>query len=225
MENNTLESLNQKLSVIASLIMASSADLKSLEENLKRVEGFSFGAKDISEKFESFVGKSQAEILALLKEEKLSAPVANLLNTNLINSLKFVKESAVEADRMLYVRRGEILGIRSRFQALISLEEQLKEQIKLLEAPNDELNQEISEDSTEKVDFPPVEDDSQSRTKEEEKSEDVAAVRPDKNSKTKIGRAALDIASRRKRSKEKAEGDTQLTSDGVSKKRGKKPKA
>ena len=230
------DSLKNKLEIIDSFIGSTTDELKILEENIKKIEGFSFGAKDLADKFKGHVKKTQSEIIDLLNEQKITQPIANLLNSSLLGSLKFVKEGAIEADRIFYVRQGEILGIKTRIKKLISLDSLIKQE--LIKAEKEEnvltevavLSEEFSEiensfndeikeaeslhgtyedDPSVVVEFP------------EDPTEDVK-VRPDKNSKTKVGRAALDLAERRKKASKITDSDTQMTSDKVSKKRHRK---
>ena len=130
------DSLKNKLEIIDSFIGSTTDELKILEENIKKIEGFSFGAKDLADKFKGHVKKTQSEIIDLLNEQKITQPIANLLNSSLLGSLKFVKEGAIEADRIFYVRQGEILGIKTRIKKLISLDSLIKQE--LLKAEKEE---------------------------------------------------------------------------------------
>ena len=123
------DSLKNKLEIIDSFIGSTTDELKILEENIKKIEGFSFGAKDLADKFKGHVKKTQSEIIDLLNEQKITQPIANLLNSSLLGSLKFVKEGAIEADRIFYVRQGEILGIKTRIKKLISLDSLIKQEL------------------------------------------------------------------------------------------------
>lgn len=230
------DSLKNKLEIIDSFIGSTTDELKILEENIKKIEGFSFGAKDLADKFKGHVKKTQSEIIDLLNEQKITQPIANLLNSSLLGSLKFVKEGAIEADRIFYVRQGEILGIKTRIKKLISLDSLIKQE--LIKAEKEEnvltevavLSEEFSEiensfndEIKEAESLHGTYEDDQSVVVEfpEEPTEDVK-VRPDKNSKTKVGRAALDLAERRKKASKITDSDTQMTSDKVSKKRHRK---
>ena len=230
------DSLKNKREIIDSFIGSTTDELKILEENIKKIEGFSFGAKDLADKFKGHVKKTQSEIIDLLNEQKITQPIANLLNSSLLGSLKFVKEGAIEADRIFYVRQGEILGIKTRIKKLISLDSLIKQE--LIKAEKEEnvltevavLSEEFSEiensfndEIKEAESLHGTYEDDQSVVVEfpEEPTEDVK-VRPDKNSKTKVGRAALDLAERRKKASKITDSDTQMTSDKVSKKRHRK---
>ena len=230
------DSLKNKLEIIDSFIGSTTDELKILEENINKIEGFSFGAKDLADKFKGHVKKTQSEIIDLLNEQKITQPIANLLNSSLLGSLKFVKEGAIEADRIFYVRQGEILGIKTRIKKLISLDSLIKQE--LIKAEKEEnvltevavLSEEFSEiensfndEIKEAESLHGTYEDDQSVVVEfpEEPTEDVK-VRPDKNSKTKVGRAALDLAERRKKASKITDSDTQMTSDKVSKKRHRK---
>ena len=230
------DSLKNKLEIIDSFIGSTTDELKIIEENIKKIEGFSFGAKDLADKFKGHVKKTQSEIIDLLNEQKITQPIANLLNSSLLGSLKFVKEGAIEADRIFYVRQGEILGIKTRIKKLISLDSLIKQE--LIKAEKEEnvltevavLSEEFSEiensfndEIKEAESLHGTYEDDQSVVVEfpEEPTEDVK-VRPDKNSKTKVGRAALDLAERRKKASKITDSDTQMTSDKVSKKRHRK---
>ena len=234
------DSLKNKLEIIDSFIKTTADELCLLEENIKKIEGFSFGAKDLADKFKGHVSKTQTEIISLINEQKITQPIANLLNSSLLGSLKFVKDGAIEADRIFYVRQGEILGIKSRIKKLISLDSSIKQElIKAEQEENvlteaevlpeeevsknensftDELKEDVSlhdtceEDQSVIVEFP------------EDSTENVK-VRPDKNSKTKVGRASIDLAERRKKASKLTGSDTQMTSDKVSKKRHRKTDA
>jgi hypothetical protein len=230
------DSLKNKLEIIDTFIGSTTDELKILEENIKKIEGFSFGAKDLADKFKGHVKKTQSEIIDLLNEQKITQPIANLLNSSLLGSLKFVKEGAIEADRIFYVRQGEILGIKTRIKKLVSLDSLTKEElikaeqqenilteVAVLSEEFSEIENSFNDEIKEAESLHGTYEDDQSVVVEfpEEPTEDVK-VRPDKNSKTKIGRAAIDLAERRKKASRLTDNDTQMTSDKVSKKRHRK---
>ncbi len=234
------DSFKNKLEIIDSFIKTTTDELRLLEENIKKIEGFSFGAKDLADKFKGHVTKTQTEIISLLNEQKITQPIANLLNSSLLGSLKFVKDGAIEADRIFYVRQGEILGIKSRIKKLISLDSLTKEELIKAEQEENILTEvailpeeEVSKtensftNETKELEYfheSREEDEVVAAEFPEETAEDVK-VRPDKNTKTKIGRAAIDLAERRKKASRLTDGDTQMTSDKVSKKRHRKTDA
>lgn len=229
------DSLKHKLEIIRSFVTLTTDDLKVLEENLKKIEGFSLGAKEVAEKFKEYVSNNQIEIKKLLNEQKMTQADANLFNGSLMKSLKFVKDTSRDADRMFYVRHGEIIGIKSRINKMISLGSSTEEELFRAEK-EEELELIASESAAKEVlyiagtDISETKDENScdlkmsnlfSAESQQDKTEN-ARIRPDKNSKTKIGRAAIDLAERRKNASKLTDSDTQMTTDKVSKKRHKK---
>ena len=96
--------------------------------------------------------------------------------------MKFIKNNSQEADRLFYVRQGEILSLKNKISQLKSLHETTIKEIQKLQ--EEELEQLVLSD-----------------TESSEKSEEIK-IRPDKDPHTKIGKSALDIAERRKKSTE-----------------------
>ena len=68
------DSLKNKLEAIRSFVTLTTEDLKVLEENLKKIEGFSLGTKEVAEKFKEYVSNNQIEIKKLLNEQKMTQP-------------------------------------------------------------------------------------------------------------------------------------------------------
>ena len=177
-----IEALTSHVELLVSLTNTTIDEFKKLESSLKRIEGFSFGTKETANKFEEYITKHKTEIVGLIKEGKLQQQLATVLYSAADNSLKFIKNNSQEADRLFYVRQGEILSLKNKISQLKSLHETTIKEIQKLQ--EEELEQLVLSD-----------------TESSEKSEEIK-IRPDKDPHTKIGKSALDIAERRKKSTE-----------------------
>lgn len=185
---DTTDNISIRIEFLNELKSSAAADLRSLEETIKRVEGFSFGCKDVAEKFEKFVAKNQSEYAALATEGKLHQSVVNLMSNNSTAFLSFIKENAIEAEKMLCIRRGELMSLKARIQSFdINLEGMQKKLLELEAAKN----------------APPA-------GFSEALQEHPQRVRPDQDETTRIGKAAADLKRRRasKVEKEPAEFDS-----------------
>ena len=200
MENDKkIETLNHNLDLLTNLTLTAIEEFNTLESNIKQVEGFAFGVKETADKFEGYMNKHKLEISSLEKEGKIPTAVANLLNVAATSALVFIKESAKEADRLFYVRQGEILGAKNKATKLKALHDSTKLEIEKLK-----IEAVISETGVEEE---------IGKSQKNKK----AKIRPDQNPNTKIGKAALDLAERRKKEQD--------TSNNVPKKRGRKPQS
>jgi hypothetical protein len=221
MENNKkIESLSHDVEFLDQLISSMIEEFKTLEASLKQIEGFSFGCKETSDKFENYILKHKAEILNLEKEGKIHQAVGSLLNVAANNSLNFIKERAKEADKLHHIRLGEILGIKNRTTKLSVLIDSKKSEIEKLRV-EDETTENVTAESMEvtreepsvsqPVEVPNITEDSP--------SVEESKIRPDKNPHSRTGQAAMDLMQRRKKSKEKF-----VVEETIKSKRGRKKK-
>jgi hypothetical protein len=210
-----IELLSNKAEIIIEIIKTTIEELKEIESNVKQVEGFAFGVKETADKLEGYIKKHKTEIFELEKEGKIQKPIVLLLNSAAENILKFVKDNSKEAEKLHYIRQGEILGIKGKINRLKISYNSTKDEIQSLEAEDNVLAIQasiIKDDTTdEMLQKEPV--------TTEKKTQEVKTpkTRPDKNPNTKIGKAALDLAERRKKAQD--------TSNNVPKKRGRKPQS
>ena len=168
-----------------------------------------------NEELKTTIQQQRMIIAKLEKEGKIQKPIVLLLNSAAENILKFVKDNSKEAEKLHYIRQGEILGIKGKINRLKISYNSTKDEIQSLEAEDNVLAIQasiIKDDTTnEMLQKEPV--------TTEKKTQEVKTpkTRPDKNPNTKIGKAALDLAERRKKAQD--------TSNNVPKKRGRKPQS
>jgi hypothetical protein len=233
MKKKKIEALSQKVELLAGLVVATIEEYSAFESNIKQLEGFAFGVNETSSKFRGYIDRHKAEVAGLEKQGKISAGVVSLMNSAADNVLKFVKENAKDADKLHYVRQGEILALKNKAKNLkaqhdaakVELEQlqaevetealalaELESQKKAVVDAENQVERVIEPESIDVVWEEPV--------AVEEKEEDShlkkkkSKVRPDKNPRTKVGKAALDLVERRRKATEES-----------SKKRGRKPKS
>jgi prefoldin subunit 5 len=127
--NKKLEELAHKIEVLDQLILETEEETKSLNNVVKRLDGFSFAHKEIVSKFEGYVKNQQDELVAMIKDGKLPQPVANLVSASLLGSKKFLETAAEEAERLFFTRQGENFGARARAGKLKKMKESLSGEI------------------------------------------------------------------------------------------------
>ena len=209
-ENATIKALASRSKLLEELITDKKTQLNSLVESLKRLEGYTVGSKELTEKLGKHVKQQKKELAELVAQEKISKDFSDFVETVLNNVVIFSKNESLESDRLFYSKQGEIVFLRQDLEKLIvsktnhdsaiktRLEEAKKEEAKKEEAKKEEAKQEV-----------------------QKPKEQTTRIRPDKDPTTRAGRAALDIAERRKKALEKQKA----SEEADKKKRGRKPKS
>jgi hypothetical protein len=205
-DNTTIKTLASRSKLLEELIVDKKTQLNSLVESLKRLEGYTVGSKELTEKIGKHVKQKKKELAELVSQQKLSKDISDFVETALNNVVNFSKNESLESDRLFYSKQGEIIFLRQDLEKLIVSKTNHDSAIKtrLEEAKKEETKQE--------------------ETKKEEvqkQKEQTTRVRPDKDPTTRAGRAALDIAERRKKALEKQKA----SEEADKKKRGRKPKS
>jgi hypothetical protein len=218
-KDKKIEALSLKLELLTEMLKNAEEETKTLELNLRRMEGFSLGAKDVSDKLKEYSKKNSQELILSLKEGKISQPAAQLIEGAVVKTVNFAKEKSDEADRLFYIRQGELLGAKNKNLKLKQFQESVAEELAALnlsgEVDNEivaiemetepeiiwEDSQVISVDVT-KIESEVASEMDSPRPIVENSNLKKSRVRPDKNPNTKIGRAAMDLAERRRKVKE-----------------------
>ncbi|NBP01825.1 MAG: hypothetical protein EBU90_17150 [Proteobacteria bacterium] len=200
-DNATIKTLASRSKLLEELIIDKKTQLNSLVESLKRLEGYTVGSKELTEKIGKHVKQKKKELAELVSQQKLSKDISDFVETVLNNVVNFSKNESLESDRLFYSKQGEIVFLRQDLEKLVASKTNHDSAIKtrLEEAKKEETQQ-------------------QDATVTKERS---TRVRPDKDPTTRAGRAALDIAERRKKALEKQK----VSEESEKKKRGRKPKA
>ena len=204
-ENATIKALASRSKLLEELITDKKTQLNSLVESLKRLEGYTVGSKELTEKLSKHVKQQKKELAELVAQEKISKDFSDFVETVLNNAVIFSKNESLESDRLFYSKQGEIVFLRQDLEKLIVSKTNHDSAIKtrLEEAKQEEAKKEEAKQEVQKL------------------KEQTTRIRPDKDPTTRAGRAALDIAERRKKALEKQKA----SEEADKKKRGRKPKS
>lgn len=204
-ENATIKALASRSKLLEELITDKKTQLNSLVESLKRLEGYTVGSKELTEKLGKHVKQQKKELAELVAQEKISKDFSDFVETVLNNVVIFSKNESLESDRLFYSKQGEIVFLRQDLEKLIVSKTKHDSAIKtrLEEAKQEEAKKEEAKQEVQKP------------------KEQTTRIRPDKDPTTRAGRAALDIAERRKKALEKQKA----SEEADKKKRGRKPKS
>jgi len=204
-ENATIKALASRSKLLEELITDKKTQLNSLVESLKRLEGYTVGSKELTEKLGKHVKQQKKELAELVAQEKISKDFSDFVETVLNNVVIFSKNESLESDRLFYSKQGEIVFLRQDLEKLIVSKTNHDSAIKtrLEEAKQEEAKKEEAKQEVQKP------------------KEQTTRIRPDKDPTTRAGRAALDIAERRKKALEKQKA----SEEADKKKRGRKPKS
>ena len=182
MKNNTII-LETKVELLTNLLKEHLIESQNQENSLKRLDGYSFGSKEISKKFAEFIGKKKLEIATLVKEGKLPQQVGTFIQEILNGNLSFISKEQAEAEKLFFVKQGELLTVKNQAKKINSTLEQTKTELQQIK--NDELKEKESRQIVIESALPKTE-----------------KPRPDKDPTTKIGRAAMDLMERKRKTRE-----------------------
>jgi len=205
------DELDARIKFLDELIKAKSSQLETMNENLKKFEGFSIGSKDVSSKVEEFIKKQKNEMKELSAQGNLSEEVRNFTDSVIHTAQVFAKSVADENEKIYFVKQGEAVFLNQEIERLNALKinhEIALDKIKMQEEVQANNSETLKEESIQEEKQEPI-------VKEQKKR-----VRKDKNPHTKFGRTSMRLIEARKKALE----SSQEPQENVSKKRGRKPK-
>lgn len=188
------KSILEKIKFLEEMISERNSQFNQMLESIKRVEGYSNGAKELSEKIGNYIKKQQAELDNLKSQQKIAPDVSAFVGNILEGIRTFVRATCGDVERVYFSNQGELLFVKDDIEKLNKKKLNHLNEVQAIEA--EEKQQEVNAEENKNVPAEEVDD-------VQQKSKKKKRVRPDKDPTTRAGRAAMDIARRRKSAREK----------------------
>ena len=188
------KSILEKIKFLEEMISERNSQFNQMLESIKRVEGYSNGAKELSEKIGNYIKKQQAELDNLKSQQKIAPDVSAFVGNILEGIRTFVRATCGDVERVYFSNQGELLFVKDDIEKLNKKKLNHLNEVQAIEAK--EKQQEVNAEENKNVPAEEVDD-------VQQKSKKKKRVRPDKDPTTRVGRAAMDIAERRKTARKK----------------------
>lgn len=184
------------VSFLDGLIAEKTTQLTMMLENLKRIEAQASGAKEISDKVGIYIKRQQTDALKLAEKQQFSPEISKFFDTALEAIRGFVRATCNDAERLYFLRQGEMLCLKAEVDKLSELKLQHEQKVEDFKKQVKPVNVEGTKETNQL-------DDAAKKAKKN-KEEKAQRVRPDQDPTTRAGRAAMDIAERRKKYQKKS---------------------
>jgi len=210
--------LTAKVTILEEMIVEKTRHLNELFENIKRLEGYSSGSKEIVERVSSHIKKQQLDVANLESQKKLTSELSKFIEKVLENTRTYVRQVCGDVERVYFSKQGELLFLQQELDNLAKLKEECKTQLKVLELNEARIKEEEAraeeQRAIQKQEEKKAKEERAKARKEKTSAKEVkknndslnktkTRIRPDKDPSTRVGQAVLDIAERKRKYREK----------------------
>lgn len=138
MKNNIEKLLNE-------LIAEKTLQINTNAENLKRIEDYCLGVKNVNDKIVENIKLQKKEILDLISKGRLTIELSTILHSVLNNIKTIVFNSTKDGEKLFYTKQGELISLKQELEKLKQTYHNNLENIKL-DINDQELLQQVNPD-------------------------------------------------------------------------------